>query len=69
MVSELQPLIHKVWRHCEDKGTRGRTATLKIKFADFEFITRSRTIPEPIDKLRARGLELPRKLKPTRAGP
>jgi DNA polymerase-4 len=45
MLSELQPLIDKVWRHCEDKGTRGRTATLKAKFADFELITRSRTIP------------------------
>ena len=49
MLSELRPLIDKVWRHCEDKGTRGRTATLKVKFADFEFITRSRTIPKPID--------------------
>jgi DNA polymerase-4 len=36
MLSELQPLIDKVWRHCEDKGTRGRTVTLKVKFADFE---------------------------------
>ena len=35
MVAELQPLIDKVWRHCEDKGTRGRTVTLKVKFADF----------------------------------
>ena len=41
MVSELQPLIDKVWRHCEDKGTRGRTVTLKVKFADFELISRS----------------------------
>src|ERR1700682_3212732 len=44
MVSELQPLIDKVWRHCEDNGTRGRTVTLKVKFADFELITRSRTV-------------------------
>ena len=44
MVSELQPLIDKVWRHCEDKGTRGRTATLKVKFVDFEIITRSRSV-------------------------
>lgn len=44
MVSELQPLIDKVWRHCEDKGMRGRTVTLKVKFADFELITRSRTM-------------------------
>jgi DNA polymerase-4 len=44
MLSELQPLIDKVWRHCEDKGTRGRTVTLKVKFADFELITRGRTV-------------------------
>jgi DNA polymerase IV len=44
MVSELQPLIDKVWHHCEDKGTRGRTVTLKVKFADFELISRSRTV-------------------------
>jgi DNA polymerase-4 len=44
MVAELQPLIDKVWRHCEDKGSRGRTVTLKVKFADFELISRSRTL-------------------------
>jgi DNA polymerase-4 len=41
MVAELQPLIDKVWRHCECTGNRGRTMTLKVKFADFEIITRS----------------------------
>jgi DNA polymerase-4 len=49
MLSELQPLISKVWRHCEDKGTRGRTVTLKVKFMDFELITRSRTLPGSVD--------------------
>ena len=43
MVAELEPLIEKVWRHCETAGTRGRTVTLKVKFADFEIITRSRS--------------------------
>jgi DNA polymerase-4 len=45
MVAELQPLIDKVWRHCDDKGSRGRTVTLKVKFNDFEIITRSRSVP------------------------
>jgi DNA polymerase IV len=49
MLSELQPLISKVWRHCEDTGTRGRTVTLKVKFMDFELITRSRTLPSSVD--------------------
>jgi len=50
MVSELQPLIDKVWRHCEDKGPRGRTVTLKVKFADFELISRSRTVVGPVGR-------------------
>src|SRR6202022_2755717 len=44
MVAELQSLIDKVWRHCEKKNAGGRTVTLKVKFADFELITRSRTM-------------------------
>jgi DNA polymerase-4 len=55
MVAELQPLIDKVWRHCEDKGSRGRTVTLKVKFNDFEIIT-----PQQV---RARG-----GVKPQRSG-
>jgi DNA polymerase IV len=45
MVAELQPLIDKVWQHCDDEGARGRTVTLKMKFNDFEIITRSRSTP------------------------
>ena len=41
--SELVPLAEKVWRHCEAKQISGRTVTLKVKFADFQQITRSRT--------------------------
>ena len=32
-----------MWRYCESSGLRGRTVTLKIKFANFQQITRSRT--------------------------
>jgi len=45
MVAELEPLIDKVWRHCEGTGNHGRTVTLKVKFNDFEIITRSRSLP------------------------
>jgi DNA polymerase IV len=48
MVAELRPLIDKVWRYCESTGNRGRTVTLKIKFADFEIISRSQSYPEAI---------------------
>jgi DNA polymerase-4 len=45
MVVELKPLVDKVWRYCEGAGNRGRTVTLKVKFNDFEIITRSRSVP------------------------
>jgi DNA polymerase-4 len=48
MIAELDPLIDKVWRHCESDGSRGRTVTLKIKFADFEIITRSRSVSSTV---------------------
>jgi len=48
MVAELHPLIDKVWRHCENTGTRGRTVTLKVKFADFEIMSRSRSVNTPV---------------------
>ena len=39
----LLPIIEKVWRICEGAEIRGRTVTLKVKYADFQQITRSRT--------------------------
>jgi DNA polymerase-4 len=39
----LAPIIDKVWRHCESAGTKARTVTLKVKFVDFQQITRSRS--------------------------
>jgi len=44
----LQPIIKKVWGHCEATGTRGRTVTLKVKYADFHQITRSLTCDAPV---------------------
>jgi DNA polymerase IV len=39
----LQEIVDKVWTYCEGSGIRGRTVTLKVKFANFQQITRSRT--------------------------
>jgi DNA polymerase-4 len=44
----IQPIIEKVWHHCETTGTRGRTVTLKVKYADFHQITRSVTCDAPV---------------------
>jgi DNA polymerase-4 len=48
MRAELSPLVDKVWQYCDSTGVRGRTVTLKIKFANFQIITRSRSRVEPI---------------------
>src|SRR5216684_2507810 len=45
----LLPIIDKVWGHCESAGTRGRTVTLKIKYADFQQITRSQSVRGAIE--------------------
>lgn len=44
LAARLEPLVDKVWGHCESNGSRGRTVTLKVKFADFEIMTRSRSV-------------------------
>jgi DNA polymerase-4 len=44
----LEPLIGKVWSYCEESTIRGRTVTLKAKYADFQRVTRSRTVPAPV---------------------
>src|SRR4029077_3907205 len=39
----LREIVDSVWGYCERSGSRGRTVTLKVKFANFRQITRSRT--------------------------
>jgi DNA polymerase-4 len=42
--AELEPILNHVWSYCERTSVLGRTVTLKIKYADFTQITRSRTV-------------------------
>jgi DNA polymerase-4 len=44
----LEPLFVKVWTACERGGHAGRTVTAKVKYADFQQVTRSRSSWEPI---------------------
>ena len=44
----LVELAAKVWRHCEAVRMRGRTVTLKVKYADFQIVTRGQTLPAAI---------------------
>jgi len=66
LAAELRPLIEKVWRHCETTGARGRTVTLKVKFSDFELITRSRSVAviDSASDLSSLALELLKQLMP-----
>jgi len=45
---QLVPLAARLWQHCTDKDVSGKTVTLKIKYVDFQIITRSRTLHRPI---------------------
>jgi len=44
----LAPVFEKLWEAYSKSGQTGRTVTVKIKFADFRQITRSRSSTEPI---------------------
>ena len=49
---ELLRLSEQVARRLRTAGVVGRTVVIKVRFADFTTITRSRTLPEPTDVAR-----------------
>lgn len=44
LVAELEEIVDRVWEDRERIRRDGRTVTLKVKYRDFEQITRSRTV-------------------------
>ena len=42
-------MADEVWSWCERADSRGRTVTVKIKWADFQQSTRSRSLEAPIE--------------------
>src|SRR3954465_14292226 len=48
----LQPVFNKVWAACSRGGYAGRTATVKIKYATFQQITRGHSCDGPIGSQR-----------------
>ena len=42
-------MANDVWAWCEKTGGRGRTVTVKIKWADFQQSTRSQSLARPVD--------------------
>jgi len=48
LVAELDRISHTVWRRIEDKGISGRTVTLKVKFFDFQILTRAKSLDRAV---------------------
>ncbi|MGF7146572.1 DNA polymerase-4 [Sphingomonas zeicaulis] len=64
-------MVDDVWGWCERSGGSGRTVTLKIRYADFQQVTRSRTLAGSVDSratLFETAVALVRGLYPLRAG-
>jgi DNA polymerase IV len=67
----VEAMADDVWTWCEKAGAFGRTVTVKVKFADFRQVTRSRSFTTPIarhDLLRQASVELVRTLLPAAKG-
>jgi DNA polymerase-4 len=67
----LEPILDKLWRHCEGAEIHARTVTLKVKFADFQLITRSRSLTGAVQEradLEQISLQLLEPLLPTPKG-
>jgi len=64
-------MAEDVWRWCETRGAFGRTVTVKIKYADFKQVTRSRSHAGAVvtfDSLRQTSLDLVRSVFPLAKG-
>jgi DNA polymerase IV len=60
-----------VWAWCEKHQMFGQTVTVKIKYADFRIVTRSRTLQAPVDtreKLHEVGVSLVQSVYPVSTG-
>jgi len=71
MHNALQPILDKLWHCCAASGIRGRTVTQKVKFADFQIITRSRSVSLVVasrDELEWISLDLLRSVMPAPKG-
>lgn len=69
--SALPPLFASIWTSCRGSGLVARTVTVKVKYADFQQITRSRSLADGITSQAAMeelGFELLRPLFPPPQG-
>ena len=67
----VRAMADDVWAWCEKSGGSGRTVTVKVKYADFRQVTRSRSLVSPVDSramLDEVAIRLVRTLYPPRTG-
>ncbi|HEX8527159.1 MAG TPA: DNA polymerase IV, partial [Allosphingosinicella sp.] len=48
LLAELDRIARHVWDRIEAKGLTGRTVNLKVKYRDFQIVTRARSLPRPV---------------------
>jgi DNA polymerase IV len=48
LLTELERISQTVWRRIEGKGLAGRTVNLKVKYRDFQIVTRARSLDRAI---------------------
>ena len=48
LLGSLQQLADETFRSLANKQLSARTVTIKVKYADFQQVTRSKTLPEPV---------------------
>ncbi len=48
LAAELDAISRTVWTRIEGKGIAGRTVTLKVKYRDFQIISRARSLDRPV---------------------
>ena len=71
LIAELDRIAANLWTRIDKAGAWGRTVVLKVKFADFRIITRSRSFTAPVrspELLAQAGRELLRAQLPLRMG-
>jgi DNA polymerase-4 len=67
----LAPLFSRIWAACQNSGLTARTVTVKVKYADFQQITRARSVADGIASqamMEQLGFELLRPLFPPPRG-
>ena len=48
LTAELDRISQTVWRRISEKGISGRTVTLKVKYQDFQIVTRARSLDRSV---------------------